>query len=100
MKDLYLRTSSYEEMRAALITAGVLAELEGGIVLPAAGVWLAMLGTIFSKPATDDEGEQLAPAPLEGYHANVTIYPVFAGDLAPLKGFMIEAPATPYMPHG
>lgn len=100
MKALYLRAGSYEEMRGALIAAGVLVELEGGNQLPAAGVWLAMLGTIFSKPATNEDGEPLAPVPLDGYHANLTIYPAFAGDLTPLKACMIEAPSAPYMPHG
>jgi hypothetical protein len=100
MKRFYLRAGSFEELRDGLIMAGVLQELGGGHVMPTGHVWIMMLGTIFSKPAKNDEGEVIEPVALAGYHANLTVFDGFKGDVSVLEPFVIEAPTDPYMPHG
>ena len=91
MIDLYLRTATEAAMNAALIDAGLAVE-QDGLLQPAEGVALDVIGTIIRIIGEDENGEPVTEV-LEGWHVNVRTIKTQVDSLAP---FLIEEPSKPY----
>ena len=80
MTDLYLRAADEAEMNAVLIAAG-LAYDDEGVLTPAFGVSLDVIGPIPER---------------DGYHVNVRSYDLTEAQLAELQPVIIVPPEQPY----
>ena len=80
MTDLYLKAADEAEMNAVLIAAG-LAYDDEGVLTPAFGVSLDVIGPIPER---------------DGYHVNVRSYDLTEAQLAELQPVIIVPPEQPY----
>lgn len=91
MIDLYLRAATEAAMNAALIDAGLAVE-QDGLMQPAEGVALDVIGTIIRIIGEDENGEPVTEA-VEGWHVNVR---TTKAQVEGLAQFLIEEPDQPY----
>ena len=100
--DYYLRGPDRDTTNAALLAAGLTVEYtEDGETrrMPAEGVNLSTIGTIYEGGQWDANGNQLtAPVALPGWHVNMRLERELTGDeLAALGGLVVAPePGTPY----
>lgn len=93
MIDLYLRAPNEAEMNAALIDAGLAVE-QDGLLRPAEGVALDVIGTIIRIIGEDENGEPVTEV-VQGWHANLRAI-LTQDQIDGLAGITIEQPAQPY----
>lgn len=101
--DYYLRGTDRETTRAALLTAGLTCEvvLPDGEPqrLPAEGVCISAIGTIYEGGEWDADGGVItAPTAVPGWHVNLRLMrPLTVAEEGALAGMLVEpGPATPY----
>ena len=100
--DYYLRGVDRDTTRAALLAAGLTVEhTEDGETqrMPAEGVNLSSIGTIYEGGTWDADGNVITPpTAVPGWHVNLRLErPLTAGELATLGDIVVTPePGTPY----
>ena len=100
--DYYLRGVDRDTTNAGLLAAGLTVEYtEGGgpVRIPAEGVNLSTIGTIYEGGAWDGAGNTITPpAAVPGWHVNLRLErELTAGELAALGSIVVSPePGTPY----
>jgi len=100
--DYYLRGLDRDTTRAALLAAGLTVDIEvdGEMQrLPAAGVSLSTIGTIYEGGEWDADGNVVTPpTAVPGWYVNLRLERALtAGEQAALAGMLIAPdPSTPY----
>lgn len=101
--DYYLRGTDRDTTRAALLAAGLTFEvvLPDGAAqrLPAAGVSISTIGTIYEGGDWGPDGEVIAaPTAVPGWHVNLRLArPLTEAEQTALAGMLVEpVPGTPY----
>ncbi|NUA26094.1 hypothetical protein [Cupriavidus basilensis] len=100
--DYFLRGVDRDTTRAALLAAGLIVEhTEGGETarVPAAGVNLSTIGTIYEGGEWDAAGNVITPpVAVPGWHVNLRLErPLTAGETAALRSIVVAPePGSPY----
>ena len=100
--DYYLRGPDRDTTRAALLAAGLTVEYtEDGepVRMPAEGVNLSTIGTIYEGGTWDADGNVITPpTAVPGWHVNLRLErPLTAGEAATLGSIVVAPePGTPY----
>lgn len=101
--DYFLRGPDRDATHAALLAAGLTVEYtdQDGVAqrVPAEGVNLSSIGTIYEGGTWDADGNVITPpAPVPGWHVNMRLErPLTAGETAALGSIVVAPePGTPY----
>ena len=100
--DYYLRGTDRDTTRAALLAAGLTVEYtESGepVRMPAEGVNLSTIGTMYEGGEWDADGNMVTPpAAVPGWHVNLRLErPLTAGEATALGSIVVAPePGTPY----
>lgn len=92
MIDLYLKAPTEAEMNAALVSAGLLVDIDGQL-LPPTGVSIDNIGPFVRW---DYSVEPPVETKYPDWHTNVRAYEITDGQMKVLAPFVLKTPKEPY----